>query len=295
MSTQTAVAAIVVTFNRKDLLLECLQALAGQSYPLSTVIVVDNASTDGTEAAVRKWATPSFRLEYRRLATNTGGAGGFYEGVKRAREVTADWLWLMDDDAQPESTCLETLLQGARGGCTSFLAPRIVHYDSRQDELWHHKAKIDLLRIKDIPVKSASLSQSLEANAFVGVLISAVAMNRVGLPDPSYFIWFDDTDYTYRINRACGPGRLIPDAVILHKDVLFSVPQGNWKHLYGLRNRIRFFKKFAPFLGRFVLVAKLTKQVVCYLARLDFYPASILLREWFVGGCEIDRARLRER
>src|SRR5437764_423392 len=107
------VAAVVVTHNRRELLLEALAAVHAQSRAPDAVIVVDNASADGTAAAVRA-RFPSVRLA--ELARNTGGAGGFAYGMALALAGAADLTWLMDDDTVPEPGALRAMLQARERG-----------------------------------------------------------------------------------------------------------------------------------------------------------------------------------
>ena len=96
------VAAVIVTYNRKELLCECLDALLAQSFPLAGIVLIDNAGSDGTGALLKeKGYLESGLCKYIRMEVNTGGAGGFHEGVKRAYDEGYDWLWLMDDDVEP--------------------------------------------------------------------------------------------------------------------------------------------------------------------------------------------------
>ena len=122
-----SVCAVVVTYNRRNLLIECLSALLKQTFPLQGIYLIDNASTDGTpELLLEKgyiyelpppnlkdpWEkefiiqnhtdSGSIKLHYVRMPKNTGSSGGFYEGVKRGYERGYDWLWLMDDDSEPK-------------------------------------------------------------------------------------------------------------------------------------------------------------------------------------------------
>src|SRR3712207_2008592 len=103
------VCALVLTRNRRELLLECLAALDRQTTPVARVVVVDNASTDGTEEAVRALDLGE-RLVYRRLQRALGGAAACSGGGEIAREPDADWLWIRDDDAEPRDDTLERLL-----------------------------------------------------------------------------------------------------------------------------------------------------------------------------------------
>jgi rhamnopyranosyl-N-acetylglucosaminyl-diphospho-decaprenol beta-1,3/1,4-galactofuranosyltransferase len=87
------VAAVVVTYNRSRLLLECLDALLRQTRPVDKIVLIDNASTDGTVEVLRSrgyLANP--KIDYQRSEFNSGGAGGFHDGMKRAHELGFDWI-----------------------------------------------------------------------------------------------------------------------------------------------------------------------------------------------------------
>ncbi|HNS25876.1 MAG TPA: glycosyltransferase, partial [Methanobacteriaceae archaeon] len=118
--TPETVCAVVVTYNRRELLIECLDALRNQTRPVDAVYLVDNASTDdtpelllekgyldlvpetGEEAWERTLKRDDLVVHYLRLSHNQGGSGGFHQGVKRAYQQGYQWLWLMDDDARPQ-------------------------------------------------------------------------------------------------------------------------------------------------------------------------------------------------
>ena len=101
-------ATVVVTFNRKNLLKECLDSLLNLSEKPDSIIIVDNNSSDGTEEMLKENYLENKIFDYLRLRENSGGAGGFYYGMKRAYEKNFDWLWLMDDDVVAEKNALET-------------------------------------------------------------------------------------------------------------------------------------------------------------------------------------------
>ena len=102
-SEPSRVIAVVVTYNRRDLLAEALPAVLAQSRAPDAVLVIDNASTDGTAEMVAA-RFPSVRLATARR--NTGGAGGFAYGLALALAEAADLVWLMDDDTVPEPGAL---------------------------------------------------------------------------------------------------------------------------------------------------------------------------------------------
>ena len=107
----TKVAAVIVTFNRKKLLIECLHAILQQSVPVDKIFVINNASTDGTEKLFEAGGEfDAKKIICVNMDSNTGGSGGFYEGMKVSSSSEVDWLWIMDDDTIPTSDCLEQLL-----------------------------------------------------------------------------------------------------------------------------------------------------------------------------------------
>lgn len=189
------VAAVVVTYNRKDSLLRCVQALLAQTCPVD-VLVVDNASTDGTAEAL----TPLLgeRVQYRNTGENLGGAGGFQYGTRLAVQTGYDRLWLMDDDCIPEPQALEALLKADEQleGHYGFLSGMAYWKDgslcNMNIQKTGIKSKIEDLESPLVPVIMAT---------FVSVLIPAEKVRRVGLPIKEFFIWSDDLEYTRRLSR----------------------------------------------------------------------------------------------
>ena len=111
------VACIVVTFNRKDLLIKCLDSIKAQTYKPHTVFIIDNASTDGTRQSVAMngydcSTLNGIRFEYVQLSENIGGSGGFFTGFKIAfeSEENFDAFWVMDDDGIADENQLKELL-----------------------------------------------------------------------------------------------------------------------------------------------------------------------------------------
>ena len=117
MNTQNRTAAVVVTYNRKELLRQSLTAILNQEEYGADIIIIDNASSDGTADMVSK----EFNLPqiiYRNTGTNLGGAGGFQYGVREAMNAPKgyayDYVWMMDDDTIPHDDCLKELMEADR-------------------------------------------------------------------------------------------------------------------------------------------------------------------------------------
>ena len=131
--SRTNVVAVVVAYNRQELLRRCLDGLADQTVALMGAVVVDNASTDASGEVASTHRLGAHVVE---LLVNTGGAGGFAAGIARAltRFPRADWIWIMDDDTIPTATALEALVRAAEDypGTPALLASKAVWTDGAE-------------------------------------------------------------------------------------------------------------------------------------------------------------------
>jgi rhamnopyranosyl-N-acetylglucosaminyl-diphospho-decaprenol beta-1,3/1,4-galactofuranosyltransferase len=210
-----SVCAVVVTCNRKELLLQALAALQAQQRRPDAILVVDNASTDGTAEIVQQ-EFPS--AEVLRLQKNVGGAGGFHIGMKVAAERRYDWLWLMDDDTIPETGALHELLRALERFEDE---PRPVVLASKviwSDGLLHtmNPSYVKSGDLEALYRSAARATLSIRSTTFVSCLLHRTAIERYGLPNAGYFIWGDDTEYTARILRS-EFGVVVPASIALHK------------------------------------------------------------------------------
>jgi rhamnopyranosyl-N-acetylglucosaminyl-diphospho-decaprenol beta-1,3/1,4-galactofuranosyltransferase len=232
------VIAVVVTYNRRDLLLESLAAVLAQSRAPDAVIVVDNASTDGTAAAVRE-RYPAVGLT--ELERNTGGAGGYAAGLALALADAADLVWVMDDDTVPGPDALRALLEARRrypGAPPAVVASRVLWTDGRPHPMNTPRVKPFASKAERaaaaaagcVPVRSAS---------FVSIMIDAGVCRERGLPQADYFLWNDDFEFTTRVLRGTA-GLLCPDSVVVHKTATFGSTDADPgpRFFYEVRNKI---------------------------------------------------------
>ena len=197
-----SIAAVVVTYNRKLLLGECLDALLKQTRPLDAIYVIDNASTDGTQEFLNGHGfLRESKIQYVRLAENTGGAGGFHEGLKHAFEAGFDWFWLMDDDVEPYLDGLEQLFQfspeshcihGRKTGPDGGPVPWGEWFDSRA---------VVTRPIGDPSFTSHPRWQEVNVGCFEGMLIARDVVAKIGYPCREFFIMWDDTFYGFLASR----------------------------------------------------------------------------------------------
>jgi len=217
------IAAVVVTYNRKVLLQECLDAILNQTEKVDLLVVIDNASIDGTDKLFEKGAKYDLPcVDYRRMKDNLGGAGGFYEGVKYSYSVDADWVWIMDDDTIPTHMALQEFYNALDviEEESSFLASSVFgmnnepmnvpELDNRRSgngyQDWYKYLDDGILKIEDA--------------TFVSLLINKKAIAKVGFPYKDLFIWGDDKEYTLRLSRHFGPAYMCGKSIVVHKRVI---------------------------------------------------------------------------
>ncbi len=239
--TPETVAVVVVTYNRADLLRGMLEGLARLERPADAVIVVDNASTDHTTEVLDSCALAGLRVV--RSEENLGGAGGFHLGVRTAYEQGFDRIWLMDDDVVPHPTCLSVLMsydEDCLMAVREDTHGRLVEKAATRFDLSNPLA----IRPKTGMVETAYGSRDampelveVENVAFEGFMVRRRVVERVGLPDPSFFIFYDDVDFALRARRAGARIWAVRDAVLVRQlDFDQQHDLSGWKGYYMYRN-----------------------------------------------------------
>jgi GT2 family glycosyltransferase len=232
------VVAVVVTYNRRELLLEALAAVTAQTRAPDAVVLVDNASTDGSIGTVRE-SHPAVRVIA--LAYNTGGAGGFAVGLDAALRDGADVVWLMDDDTIPEPGALAALLAARAdypGRRPDVVASRVLWTDGAPHPMNTPRNK-PFARAAELRAAAAIGCTPIRSASFVSILVDAGACRRHGLPIADYFLWNDDFEFTTRLIRR-SVGLLCPSSVVLHKTRTFGstdVDPGE-RFFYEVRNKV---------------------------------------------------------
>lgn len=233
------IIAVVVTYNRLELLkrnVHCLQL----NKPLTSILIVDNGSTDGTA----EWLDAQSGIQVIHQA-NVGGSGGFYTGIQAAYEAGADWIWCMDDDVFPHADCLEKLLEEAHRKEVGILAPRrlqegrIFTNDFQDYNLTNPLASMYCRKLSKQTVDGPT---EIAGTAFEGPFIRREVVEKIGLPNKELFIFCDDTDYCLRAVLAGYKILYVPSA-LMDKEKFFSndswserSKKKKWKRYYQVRN-----------------------------------------------------------
>lgn len=280
------ICTVVVTYNRYELLKECLDALLNQTYT-TDILVVNNASTDCTDSKIQEDRyLENENIIYKKLHKNLGGAGGFHFGVKYALENSYDYVWLMDDDAEPELNTLEGLVKNLDDSKYSAYAPKLLIGTKENSTLslsgYGHRATIDYYNC--IPSFQKPVSKEaydgeftqIDLASFVGILIPISSVKKIALPDDRFFIHHDDVEYSLRLSTI-GKILMVNSVNIYHKEkrqeekiekqfLWFKKNRIRfdklWLKYFGLRNSIFIALKYGKGYKRYFLITKLYLELI---------------------------------
>lgn len=290
------IATVVVTYNRKELLMECLTGIERQTFKPHTVYIVDNASTDGTKESLQAKErfynkyTNGISFVYVGLKENTGGAGGFYSGMKAAFEdrENFDAVWVMDDDGLPEKDCLANLVRYL--GEYDYIAPMVLSKENNQLLAFNYNGSYDVNEVTSIGKVVQNYACPMNA-----ILFSRKLIQRVGLPIPNLFIWGDEMNYTLRCKDEGFIPVTITSAIHIHpKDrmsfakTLFGrdiiIAPSYWKEYCMIRNRVFNFKHRNGYNAIKLFKQVLIYQMWYYLVKKRDMKGTICCIEAFFSG-----------
>jgi rhamnopyranosyl-N-acetylglucosaminyl-diphospho-decaprenol beta-1,3/1,4-galactofuranosyltransferase len=266
--SRTRIAAAVTSFNRKDSLARCLESIRAQTRPVDEILVVDDASTDGSGEWLRAQRDVTALVQ----PVNGGCANSFHTVMKAAHERGHDWVWAMDDGTYPEPETLERLLlAGERlaaegvpvGGlkpfergwdrgrpvrlpfALPFALPSSVRRALR-DRYMSREVVAELGRGEPVPIASYTLC---------GTLVSRRALDAAGFPEPDYFYYGEDYDHVLRLHAKGFRHFLVPRAVVEHLGTgmgapRFLPPRASWRYYYMYRNQWRLIRAHGHLLDR---------------------------------------------
>lgn len=236
--------------------MECLEALRHQTYPLDSIYLIDNNSTDGTfQLLQQNNYLNNPQIIYIKLDTNLGGAGGFTYGLQEAYKNNHDFYYLLDDDAEPDLGAIENLMRYSGKQYSAFAST--VYTGTKEDnklELVGHRGNFDY--IHPLPTLQKSLdieafqaaTLEIDMASFVGILIPYDSIKQIGFPRADFFIHFDDVEYCTRLTKI-NKILMVSDSIIFHKEkrqdekVLKSF-------IFYKKQRIRYEKLWIKYYGR---------------------------------------------
>jgi GT2 family glycosyltransferase len=241
-----SLATIIVTHNCADTMTECLRSLEESTVP-STLFVVDNASSDGTVPMVRSIAPEATMLEQ---AENFGFAGGCNLGIRAAQSLRPDYLFFLNPDASVDRRCIETLVAAMDANPELAVVSPVI-LSGLSGDIWYAGAELDLTRgqVDHLGWNQPNLDPAPGVTPTgrptgCAMLVRRTVVDEVGFMDPSYFLYWEETEWTLRFREAGHHVGFVPRATATH---FVSATTGGWGskiyEYYFLRNRLRLFNE----------------------------------------------------
>ncbi|MCL5031032.1 MAG: glycosyltransferase [Bacteroidetes bacterium] len=235
------IAAVIVTYNRLQLLKECIDSIRRQTFLPNEIIVINNSSTDDT----MNWLNTQKDLMVI-TQENSGGAGGFYTGIKTAYEKGSDWIWCMDDDTFLDCNALMNLhsvIEEEHTHQIGFLYSRVIN-KNRSINLLNRPGNF-YSQNKWSTIENENAISEIDVASFVSILINRTTIQTVGYPNYRYFIYFDDLEYTHRFKGF--KNLYIPSSIAYHgtlnqKQNYFEYIINGNNSFFWIRNLIMFYK-----------------------------------------------------
>ena len=288
--------AVIVTHNRCQKLQHTLAATLAQ--PFSAIIVVDNASTDGTRAWLAGQHDP--RLHLILSEQNSGGAGGFAQGMIAALNYDPDWLVCYDDDAYPAPDALQQFTALDLGN-TDSAAAAVYYPDGRLCEMnrpsynpfWHPRKLLrtalgvftgrarGAFHVTDSAYQGAE-ALPIDSSSFVGFFVRADWVRRLPLPEPGLFIYGDDVLYTLNLTKHGARHRFLPTVRFIHDCSTFQTARRGyhplWKAYCTYRNGLLIYRMAA---GVWFYPVALLKALLWLAAVRHYRNKRLYLRLWW--------------
>lgn len=271
------VSAVIVTYNRINLLKQCLEKVLNQDYKDLDILLIDNASTDGTKEYIN--SLDSKKIKYFNTGSNLGGAGGFSYGLNIASKEGYEYCWIMDDDTMTHKTSLVSLLDKMIKTDSAYICSRVLWTDGKACTMntppngkWkclYNEPALDLHLIE------------IQGCSFVSCLVNMKYVRKAGLPIADFFIYGDDVEFTRRLQRY-SRGYLDLDSVVTHAmagnntaTIINCEKERVDRYKYGVRNNVYIMrhhenKHFFGIIGNMIKTAGviILKSPDCKIKRL---------------------------
>lgn len=243
MNDRLRYSAVIVTYNRLELLKECLEHCLKQSVPFKEIVVVDNLCTDGSGTYLDELSSREDTLHVYHEEENLGGAGGFYEAMKLV-DMDTDYILIMDDDAIIDYDYIKNIEPYMTDDILAY-SGKVYDPDMSVSAHRHMLKTRTFLFVRPVDNSKYDLPYfDYEISSFCGLLVSARLVSELGLPKKEYFIWYDDIEYSLRIHQR-SLMRNVNSAFLIHKTKSFGSCRISWRTYYGDRNSWDMARRFS--------------------------------------------------
>ncbi|MEI6872022.1 MAG: glycosyltransferase family 2 protein [Verrucomicrobiota bacterium] len=243
------VAIIIVNWNGKKDTLECLNSLQRDLYSNKEIIIVDNASSDGSIESIER---SGFNVKLVRSSRNLGFTGGNNLGLIEAQKYGVRYAFLLNNDTTVEPRALSALVEVAEERPSDAILSPVIHYSDVPAEIWFAGATLRINRgeaLHDLSLVPGRLSETYTSPWVSGcaMLIRMVAVDQVGGFDERFFLNWEDVDLCVRMRKAGWEVSVVPRSRIYHKVGRSQLKLHGINSYYSVRNSLLLSIKHAGF------------------------------------------------
>ncbi|MBS4034557.1 MAG: glycosyltransferase family 2 protein [Ignavibacterium sp.] len=247
------VGIIIVTYNSQKDIKRILDSLTDQSYKDFIVYVIDNNSVDDTLKIVELYQN-EFSIHIIRSKINNGYAKGNNIGILKAMEDGCEFVFILNPDMKLEDKCIEILFKRIISDEKIGVVGPIVVYGNRPDNIIQgFGVDLDFRTLKrKYPFSERRLSDEIPSERYTGyahggaMMIRCSVLKFTGLFEEDYFMYKDEIDISYRINKAGFKILCISNAIAWHFHNFDKMNKKGYNliYYYGIRNKYLYFKKY---------------------------------------------------
>lgn len=248
-----SVGIIVLNFKKHLLTIQCIQSLKAQTYTDAEILLVDNASQDGSVESFRT-LHPELQLLESRL--NRGYAGGNNLGIRKYLEEGKEFIWILNNDTIAPPNALLRLVEALRANSRWGMAgSQIKAPEQPQATLQMGGGRVSLWSGLNQAIVNAADLSGLNYLTGCSLLIRTEALRKVGLMDENYFHYWEDVDLSFRMQKGGWELGYVPDSVIYHHEGGSLATHSPRAAFFYSRSVVRFFLQNSPHPIRPILIS----------------------------------------
>lgn len=267
------VSVVILNFKVWDLTLKCVESVRKSTYKGIDIIVVDNSPSEGTEISLDK------DIFYIANKDNFGYAGGNNVGIKKSLERSCNYIFILNPDAQVERDTIAILVEAMEEYQAGIVCPKIYFEDGKT--IWYAGKDFDTSNVlgKHRGVDQEDKGQfdcdsETEANG-AAMLVKREVFEKIGFFDERFFLYLDDSDFSFRVKRAGYKIMYIYRAKVLHKNAQSTGLGSPLQDYFFTRNRLLFAAKFLSLRTRFALLRESIRNLLNPVRRLALWDFLI--------------------
>lgn len=248
--TAPAVLVVVLTWNGREDTLACVESVLALDYPRFRLLVIDNASSDGTAEALQQRF--GHRIEILRQKENLLYAGGMNAGLEQARQAGTEFVLLLNNDIVLDPGMLAALVRAAAADERVAAASPKIYYHSRPDRLWFAGGELSLWRgwphhrgLRQIDRGQHDRSYDADYLTGCALLLRTAVVGEVGLLDTGYAMYAEDADWCLRARQRGYRLRYVPEARLWHKVSASAGARSLFKIRRRMRSQLRLLRRHA--------------------------------------------------